>query len=218
MIDSDTFRMLTLYSCNMRSQLLDHALQPTLDYTQATSPLGMTPATYRRGGKGAQIRFSIVPCSLGFLLVAATPTGLCSVTLGDATVTLEAALRQEFPAGEMQLDDSHLQTWTESLLGFLAGQEPQLDLPLDVPGTAFQWRVWQILRSIEYGDTRSYSQVAAMMGQPQAVRAVARACATNPVALVVPCHRVLRSDGSLGGFRWGLARKRDLLAQERKPL
>ena len=174
----------------------------------------VTLATYEQGVKAARIRFGTVPCSLGFLLVAATPKGLCSVALGDSEEQLIASLHQEFPVAEIQSDDPQLQTWTESLLAHLAGQKPQLDLPLDVKATAFQWRVWQILRSINYGDTRSYSQVAEMMGQPQAVRAVARACATNPVALVVPCHRVMRSDGSLGGFRWGLERKQALLAQE----
>ncbi|MBD1862716.1 methylated-DNA--[protein]-cysteine S-methyltransferase [Trichocoleus sp. FACHB-46] len=162
--------------------------------------------------------FSTASCSLGLLLVAATPKGLCSVALGDSQEKLVAALRQDFPAANIHSDDSHLQAWSASLLRHLAGQEPRLDLPLDIPATAFQWRVWQILRSINYGDTRSYSQVAEMMGQPQAVRAVARACATNPVALVVPCHRVVRSDGSLGGFRWGLERKQALLAQERQYL
>jgi AraC family transcriptional regulator of adaptative response/methylated-DNA-[protein]-cysteine methyltransferase len=176
----------------------------------------MIPATYQRGGKGAQICFKTVPCSLGFLLVAATPKGLCSVALGDSEERLVASLQQEFPAAEMQSDDAQLQAWIKSLLGHLAGREPHLDLPLNVQATVFQERVWQILRCINYGDTRSYSQVAEMMGQPQAVRAVARACATNPVALVVPCHRVVRSDGSLGGFRWGLERKRALLAQERQ--
>ncbi|HEY9748927.1 MAG TPA: methylated-DNA--[protein]-cysteine S-methyltransferase, partial [Allocoleopsis sp.] len=146
----------------------------------------------------------------------ATPQGLCSVALGDSEAQLAAALHQAFPAAEMGSNHPRLADWIESILAHLAGHQHHLDLPLDVPATAFQWRVWQILRSINYGDTRSYSQVAEMLGQPQAVRAVARACATNPVALVVPCHRVLRSDGSLGGFRWGLERKQALLAQERQ--
>lgn len=159
---------------------------------------------------------NIVPCSLGFLLVAATSKGLRSVTLGDSAETLVATLRQDLPTAEPGSDDARLQVWTRSLVEHLAGQNPHLDLPVDVQATAFQWRVWQILRSISYGETRSYAQVAEMIGQPQAVRAVARACATNPVALVVPCHRVVRSDGSLGGFRWGLNRKQQLLAQERE--
>ena len=172
--------------------------------------------TAQRDGKEAQICFKVVPCSLGFLLVAATPQGLCSVALGDSEEQLVATLNQAFPAAEMGSNHSQLEDWLEALLANLAGNQHHLNLPLDVQATAFQWRVWQILRSIRYGDTHSYSQVADMLGQPQAVRAVARACATNPVALVVPCHRVLRSDGSLGGFRWGLERKQALLAQERQ--
>ena len=161
---------------------------------------------------------NIIPCSLGFLLVAATSKGLCSVTLGDSEETLLATLRQNLTTAELDSDNARLQAWTRSLVEHLTGQNPHLDLPVDVPATVFQWRVWHILRSISYGETRSYAQVAEMIGQPQAVRAVARACATNPVALVVPCHRVVRSDGSLGGFRWGLERKQKLLAQEREYL
>jgi len=183
-------------------------------YERAPAQLGMTPATYQRGGKGAQIVFSIVPCSLGFLLVAATTKGICSVTLGDAEKTLEAALRAEFPAAEVRRDEAHLHDWVEVLLRYLEGHEPHFDLPLDVQATAFQRRVWQVLRTIDYGATLSYTQVAAAIGQPQAVRAVARACATNPIALIVPCHRVVRGDGSLAGYRWGLQRKKDLLARE----
>jgi AraC family transcriptional regulator of adaptative response/methylated-DNA-[protein]-cysteine methyltransferase len=183
-------------------------------YERAPTQLGMTPATYQRGGKGASIVFSIVPCSLGFLLVAATDKGICSVTLGDTAEALENNLRQEFPAAEVRHDEASLQVWVESLLRFLAGQEPHLNLPLDVQATAFQRRVWQVLCSIDYGATRTYSEVAEAIGQPQAVRAVARACATNPVALIVPCHRVVRGDGSLAGYRWGVERKKELLSQE----
>jgi AraC family transcriptional regulator of adaptative response/methylated-DNA-[protein]-cysteine methyltransferase len=177
---------------------------------------GMKPATYQRGGQGAQIGFSVAPCSLGSLLVATTAKGLCSVALGGSEEQLVADLHQAFSAADIEPDDARLQTQIEVLLAHLVGENPNLDLPVDVPATAFQWRVWHILRSIGYGETRSYSQIAAILGQPQAVRAVARACATNPVALVVPCHRVVRSDGSLGGFRWGLERKQSLLAQERQ--
>jgi len=184
-------------------------------YERAPSQLGMTPATYGRGGKGAHINFSIVPCSLGFLLVAATEKGICSVSLGDSPRALEADLRKEFPAACVHEDDVSLQEWVQSILRYLQGKEPHLDLPLDVQATAFQWRVWQVLRSIDYGETRSYSQVAEAIGRPKAARAVARACATNPVALVVPCHRVVREDGSYGGYRWGLERKKSLLAHER---
>jgi len=185
-------------------------------YERAPTQLGMTPATYQRGGKGARIVFSIVSCPLGFLLIAATTKGVCSVALGDSVKSLEAALRQEFAAAEIVEDEAQLRAWAQLLLHYLAGREPHLDLPLDVQATAFQWRVWQVLRSISFGETRTYSEVAAAIGQPQAVRAVARACATNPIALVVPCHRVVRGDGSLAGYRWGVERKQELLFQEQK--
>ncbi len=183
-------------------------------YERADSQLGMTPATYGRGGKGAQIAFAVAPCALDFLLVAATKKGVCSVTLGDSPPLLEAALRAEFPLAQIEEDTARLQPALESLLRFVAGEAPHLDLPLDVQATAFQRRVWKILRDIAPGQTRSYAQVAAMMGAPQAARAVARACASNPVALVVPCHRVVRGDGSLSGYRWGVKRKKRLLAEE----
>lgn len=183
-------------------------------YERAPTQLGMTPATYGRGGQGAQINFRIVACRLGFLLIAATRAGVCAVSLGADPAALEATLRQEFPAADLQQDAAGLDAWAQSLLRFLQGQEPHLDLPLDVQATAFQWRVWQALRSIGYGETRSYAQVAAAIGQPAAVRAVARACATNPVALAIPCHRVVRGNGASSGYRWGLARKQALLAQE----
>jgi AraC family transcriptional regulator of adaptative response/methylated-DNA-[protein]-cysteine methyltransferase len=176
----------------------------------------MTPATYQRGGKGAQIDFGVVECSLGFLLVAATEKGICSVALGDSEKALETSLRNEFPAAQVQQNETHLGEWTQAILELIAGSEPHLDLPLDVQVTAFQWRVWQVLRSINSGETRTYTQVAQVIGQPGAVRAVARACATNAVALVVPCHRIVREDGSLAGYRWGVERKRALLSQEKQ--
>lgn len=181
-----------------------------------SSPVSLSPTAELQRGKETPIVLRTVPCSLGFLLVAATPKGLCSVALGDSAEQLVATLHLAFPEAEINASDALLIDWTDLLLAHLSGHQHHLDLPLDVPATAFQRRVWQILQSINYGDTRSYSQVAEMLGQLQAVRAVARACATNPVALVVPCHRVLRSDGSLGGFRWGLERKQALLAQERQ--
>ncbi len=185
-------------------------------YERAPTQLGMTPATYKRGGAGAQIRFGIAPCDLGFLLVAATPLGLCSVSLGDAPDELESALRSEFLHAEIERDDKHLQAHLQTLLRHLEGQQPHLDLPLDVQATAFQRRVWQELRAIGYGQTRTYAQIAQMLGQPTAARAVARACATNPVALAVPCHRVVREGGALAGYRWGIARKKALLKKESK--
>jgi AraC family transcriptional regulator of adaptative response/methylated-DNA-[protein]-cysteine methyltransferase len=185
-------------------------------YERTPSHLGMTPATYGRGGKNTTIQFSVVPCSLGFLLVAATSKGICSVQLGDSPEELEAALREEFFAAQIQRDETLLRAWAESLLKLLEGKEPHLNLPLDVRATAFQWRVWSALRAIGSGETRSYSQVAQAIGEPTAVRAVARACATNSVALIVPCHRVVREDGTLAGYRWGIERKEKLLAHEKQ--
>ena len=183
-------------------------------YEQAPAQLGMTPAAYRQGGKSMHIGYAIVDCPLGRLLIAATEKGICAVSLGDSDAVLETALHSEYPAAEIQRDGVALSQWVSTLLNHLNGQQPQLDLPIDVQATAFQWRVWQALRAIPYGSTRSYSQVAQALGDPKATRAVARACASNPVAIVVPCHRVVREDGKLGGYRWGLERKQRLLAQE----
>jgi AraC family transcriptional regulator of adaptative response/methylated-DNA-[protein]-cysteine methyltransferase len=183
-------------------------------YGETAGQLGMTPVVYRHGGPGAAITYTTVPCPLGKLLVAATVQGLCAVRLGDSEQELVAALAGEFPAAQMQRDEGELSLWVASIQDYLHGGEPHFDLPLDVRATAFQRRVWQALQAIPYGNTRSYSQVAAAIGQPTAARAVARACATNPVALVVPCHRVVREDGSLSGYRWGIDRKEALLAME----
>ncbi len=183
-------------------------------YEKADAELGMTPAVYARGGAGMRINYAVVGCALGRLLVAATERGLCAVRLGDSDEELEATLLAEFGAAEIRRDAPALGEWTGALLRHLDGQQAALDLPLDVRATAFQRRVWEELRRIPYGVTRSYGDVARAIGQPTAVRAVARACATNPVALVTPCHRVVREDGSMGGYRWGLGRKRDLLARE----
>ena len=160
------------------------------------------------------IHYTVVPCPLGLLLVAATERGICAITLGDTEDTLAAALTREYPAAEIARDASGLDTAVEAIIRHLHGQEPHLDLPLDVQATAFQWRVWEALRAIPYGSTRSYSEIARAIGQPTAARAVAQACATNRVALAIPCHRVVREDGDLGGYRWGVERKRTLLAQE----
>ncbi len=183
-------------------------------YEQAPARLGMTPAAYRRGGKSMHIGYTIVDCPLGRLLIAATEKGICSICLGDSDADLETALFNEYPAAEIQRDGVELSQWVNMLLKHLNGQQPRLELPIDVQATAFQWRVWESLRAIPYGSTRSYGEIAQELGDPKAARAVARACATNPVAIVVPCHRVVREDGSLGGYRWGLERKRRLLAQE----
>ena len=183
-------------------------------YERAPSQLGMTPADYRRGGKGTRISYTMVGCSLGRLLVAATAKGVCAVRLGDSDAALEADLLSEYPAADVRRDDEGLSTWVEQLLNHIEGARPHLDLPLDVQATAFQWSVWDKLREIPYGDTRSYSEIARAIGRPSATRAVARAIATNPVALVVPCHRVIREDRSLGGYRWGVERKQALLEKE----
>ncbi len=185
-------------------------------YEKAPQQLGMTPATYRQGGRGIVIRYSILACTLGRLLVAGTERGVCAIRLGDSDEELESSLRREFPAAEILRDDAALRAWAEELLQHLEGRQPQLNLPLDIRATAFQMRVWRELQAIPYGSTHSYSEVAAAIGQPSAARAVARACATNPVAVVIPCHRVVRGDRSLGGYRWGIDRKRRLLEQESK--
>jgi AraC family transcriptional regulator of adaptative response/methylated-DNA-[protein]-cysteine methyltransferase len=183
-------------------------------YESAPSHLGMTPAVYRRGGLGMHIHYTIVPCPLGLLLVAATERGICAITLGDADDALAAALKREYPAAEIARDAAGLDSAVTAIIRHLRGQEPHLDLPLDVQATAFQWRVWEALRAIPYGSTRSYGEIARAIGQPTAARAVAQACATNRVALAIPCHRVVREDGAVGGYRWGVERKRTLLAQE----
>jgi AraC family transcriptional regulator of adaptative response/methylated-DNA-[protein]-cysteine methyltransferase len=184
-------------------------------YERAPSELGMTPATYGRGGRGATISYTITRSPLGRLLVAATERGVCAVKLGDSDQSLLADLKKEYSAAEIKRMHKALQRPVELLLDYLAGKQPHLDLPLDIQATAFQWQVWDQLRAIPYGKTRSYGEVAKAIGQPTAVRAVARACASNRVALVIPCHRVIREDRSLGGYRWGLERKRKLLEQER---
>ena len=184
-------------------------------YERSNAQLGMTPATYRRGGEGMRIGYTIVNCPLGRLLVAATHRGVSAVSIGDTDRQLEAALRKEYPKAEIGRDTNSLSGWVRALLSHLHGRQPRLDLPLDVQATAFQRRVWQELRAIPYGRTRSYRQIARTLGHPKATRAVARACATNPVSVVIPCHRVVREDGGLGGYRWGIARKRALLAQEK---
>ena len=183
-------------------------------YERANTELGMTPATYSHGGRGAVINYTIAQSPLGRLLVAATEKGICAVRLGDSDATLETDLRDEFSAARIDRKDRPLSEWVREILDRLAGKSPHVDLPLDIQSTAFQRRVWEELQAIPYGSTRSYAQVAAAIGRPTAARAVARACATNPVALVIPCHRVIREDKSLGGYRWGLKRKKKLLEKE----
>lgn len=184
-------------------------------YEKSNKELGMTPRAYRNGGLGERIRFSVVNSPLGKMLVAATGKGVCATRFGDKVDELERSLKNEFPFAEIERDDVPLMSWVEQLNRHLTGEERGLKLPLDIRATVFQRKVWDILAKIPYGETRTYTEVAKEAGRPKAVRAVANACATNPVAVAVPCHRVLRSDGSLGGYRWGLSRKVQLLEAER---
>jgi AraC family transcriptional regulator of adaptative response/methylated-DNA-[protein]-cysteine methyltransferase len=184
-------------------------------YEKAAEQLGMTPATYRRGGKGMNINYTIVNCHLGRLLVAATERGVCAVNFGDDDQQLESSLASAYAAARISRDERHLDEWVNALLRHLDGAQPHLDLPLDVQATAFQLRVWEELRKIPYGATRSYGQIAKSIGRPGASRAVAQACASNPVALINPCHRVVREGGNLSGYRWGAERKRALIEYEK---
>jgi len=161
-------------------------------YESSSAQLGMTPATYGKGGRGAVIDYTIVETSLGQLLVAATNKGVCSVMIGDSEAALKANLLKEFPAAEIRQDEKPLRSAVKAIVEHLKSKSPRIDLPLDIQATAFQRQVWNQLRAIPYGQTHSYSEVAKAMGQEKAARAVARACATNPVALVIPCHRVIR--------------------------
>jgi AraC family transcriptional regulator of adaptative response/methylated-DNA-[protein]-cysteine methyltransferase len=189
-------------------------------YERAPTMLGMTPGAYRRGGAGMEIRYTVVASPFGRLLVAVTDRGVASVTLGESDAALERGLKTQFPRAELSRVDAGADAWLGQLVRRVAarvarpGAPLDGELPLDLQGTAFQWRVWQALLRIPPGETRTYQQLAKALGQPRAVRAVASACAANRVAVVVPCHRVIRTDGSLGGYRWGLPRKARLLEAE----
>lgn len=184
-------------------------------YERAGTQLGMTPATYRRGGKGMDIKYAIADSPLGRLLVAATARGVCAVKLGNSDTSLEADLHREFPAAAISRSDDRLKGPLQVLLRYLEGKEPHVALSLDVRATAFQRRVWQHLMAIPKGQTATYSEVARALGRRTGARAVARACASNPVAVVIPCHRVVQKSGALGGYRWGIERKDALLRRER---
>lgn len=189
-------------------------------YERAPAHLGMTPAEYARGADGMRIQYTIVASPLGRLLVGATRRGVSAVYLGDSDADLLASLRKEYPGAEIERADrarnrpAELSEWVRRILGHLRGREPNLDLPTDVRATAFQRCVWQELRRIPYGATRTYREIACAIGRPEAVRAVARACSANPVAVLVPCHRVVRSDKALAGYRWGIDRKGALIEME----
>ena len=187
-------------------------------YERSDESLGMTPSTYKKGGAGMTIFFSAVSCPLGWLLVAATDRGVCKVSLGDQPGPLIDDLSAEFDNAERLRDDDGLGFWVERIVAYLEGWQPDINLPLDLRATAFQLKVWRELQAIPLGETRSYSEIAAAIGQPSASRAVANACARNPVALLIPCHRIIRADSSLGGYRWGIERKRALLDIEKHSL
>ena len=199
-------------------------------YEKTASQLGMTPDKYRRGAIAAAIRYTCADSPLGRMLIAATERGVCSIQFAQSDGELIEGLRREFPFAARKPDDGGLQAWVDAVLrsmkgermkgermkgGSMKGGELDSSLPLDIRATAFQRRVWTYLQSIPFGATRSYSQVAKAIGRPSAVRAVARACATNPVAVAIPCHRVLRENGGLAGYRWGIGRKKTLLEMER---
>ncbi len=183
-------------------------------YEAAPGCLGMTPTAWRRGGAGTRIRFAIGQCSLGAVLVAATETGVCSIDLGDDPDALLRGLQDRFPNAELIGADADFERTVAEVVGLVEAPRAGANLPLDIGGTAFQQRVWQALRAIPAGTTASYAQVARSLGAPGSARAVARACATNVLAVAIPCHRVVRGDGSLSGYRWGVERKRALLARE----
>jgi AraC family transcriptional regulator, regulatory protein of adaptative response / methylated-DNA-[protein]-cysteine methyltransferase len=191
-------------------------------YERAGSRLGMTPNQYRRGGQAEgsplTITYATVESPFGLLMVAATDRGICFVQFGETYEALQEALEKEFPAARLEAmgnpPSPEFLQWMDALNGYLSHQQPSLDLPVDVRATAFQMRVWNYLQTIPAGEVRSYGEVAAAIGQASAVRAVARACATNPAALAIPCHRVIRGSGELGGYRWGVERKRELLEME----
>ena len=195
-----------LYACGYGS--------PSRVYEKAGAQLGMTPASYKKGAPGMNIGYTIAKTSLGKVLVAATSRGVSAVYLGDNENAMVDALYKEYSRASIYREPATNEKWVQEVVSRAEGHAPSLDLPLDVQATAFQHRVWQELQKIPRGTTKTYTQVARALGKPEAVRAVARACATNPVSIIVPCHRVIRSDGQLAGYRWGLSRKEKLLQRE----
>jgi AraC family transcriptional regulator of adaptative response/methylated-DNA-[protein]-cysteine methyltransferase len=185
-------------------------------YERSNEQFGMTPRTYVQGGKGMRIRYTIQDSPLGRLLLGATDRGVSAVSIGNEDAQLLRSLRLEYPQAEIVEDDGRLQSWSKLLLRHLKGETIEINLPLDVKATAFQRRVWEELRKIPYGETKSYSEIARRIGQPKATRAVARACGANPAAVVIPCHRVISKNGEFGGYKWGRERKLHLLQQEKE--
>jgi AraC family transcriptional regulator of adaptative response/methylated-DNA-[protein]-cysteine methyltransferase len=184
-------------------------------YRSASDMLGMSPKAFRKGGAGMQIKYVCGKCWLGTVIVASTDKGICSILLGDDTETLVGDLNRRFKNAEITPGDENLKAQIDDVIAFVETPARGLDLPLDVQGTAFQQRVWSALRDIKPGSTATYSDVAEAIGRPMASRAVATACASNAIAVVIPCHRVVRSDGSLSGYRWGVDRKRALIDREK---
>jgi AraC family transcriptional regulator of adaptative response/methylated-DNA-[protein]-cysteine methyltransferase len=188
---------------------------PSRVYEASPTGKGMSLSNYRRGGAGMRIGYSMIASAVGQVLVAATDTGVCSVKIGATEAALAADLRREYPSADIAANLKPRTEWVKAISEHLRGEAPSLDLPIDVQATAFQWKVWRALQRIPYGETRAYAEVAKSIGKPKAVRAVASACARNPVCLVVPCHRVVPKAGGIGGYRWGAARKEALLKRER---
>ncbi len=184
-------------------------------YEKSTGALGMTASAYRRGGPGESIDFAVAACSLGAILVASSTKGVCAVLLGDDPDTLTRELQDRFPQARLRGDDPRFAQTVALIVGFVEAPRIGLELPLDIRGTAFQQRVWQALREIPPGQTASYADIAQRIGSPKAVRAVAQACAANHIAVAIPCHRVVRTDGSISGYRWGVERKQALLTMEK---
>lgn len=185
-------------------------------YESANGTLGMTPAAWRKGGRGAAVKYSVTLSPLGRILIAATAKGVCFLALGDDERELLADLRSELPEADIQEDNTGISDYADVIFEYLSGATPQPQLPLDIRATAFQCRVWQLLRGIKPGETRTYAHVAEELGDKNLARAVARACATNPVPLLIPCHRVVGGAGKLSGYRWGVERKKRLLEMERE--
>jgi AraC family transcriptional regulator, regulatory protein of adaptative response / methylated-DNA-[protein]-cysteine methyltransferase len=185
-------------------------------YDGANNTLGMKPSDYQQGAPGQEIRYAVEPCALGVIIVAATPAGVCGIEFGDSAHALIERLRRRFPKARFVPGDPSFRHWIGEVLRYIEQPAGMLNLPLDVQGTVFQRKVWQALQRIPSGQTASYSDVAAAIGQPTAVRAVARACATNEIAVAIPCHRVVRGNGELSGYRWGTERKAALLSREQK--
>lgn len=218
---ADAFRARRLRSSLPRSRSVTEAIfdagfnSTGRFYARSSELLGMTPKSFRSGGQGESIQFAVAQCSLGAILVAATDRGICAILLGEDRAALIEDVQRRFPKARLQDGDAGFESRVAQVVALVEAPRLGLDLPLDVRGSAFQQRVWQALRAIPPGKTASYTQIARTIGAPSAVRAVAQACAANPIAVAIPCHRVVRNDGGLAGYRWGLERKRALLDRER---